>query len=95
MSVPVNACLPAAIICTESLTNAGIWARVVAYQYVGPGAGHAICVYEYDGRLWTYDQRGSIAVSFTDKNDALGIAKAAEIVRGNINKVAEAKFLSD
>ena len=95
MSVPVNACLPAAIICKESLTNAGIWARVVAYYYTGARQGHAICVYEYQGKLWTYDSVGSIPISFTNKDDALGIAMAAEIVRGNTKKVVDATFLSD
>ena len=54
--------------------------------------GHAVCVFEYGGKLWTYDHEGSYTIK-ANKNDPLAIAKQAELRRGKHKTVKSAKFL--
>ena len=54
--------------------------------------GHAVCVFEYGGKLWTYDHEGSYTIK-ANKNDPLAIAKQAELRRGKYKTVKSAKFL--
>ena len=85
-----NGCVPQAIICQKALSKRDVWARVVLYYYAN--MGHAVCVFEYGGKLWTYDHEGSFTVK-ADKNDPLAIAKQADLRRGKYNKIKSAKFL--
>jgi len=85
-----NGCVPQAIICKKALSKKKVWSRVVLYYY--NNMGHAICVFEYGGKLWTYDHEGSFTIK-ADKNDPLAIAKQADLRRGKHKEVKRAKFL--
>lgn len=85
-----NGCVPQAIICQKALSKKKLWARVVLYYYAN--MGHAVCVFEYGGKLWTYDHEGSFTIR-ADRNDPLAIAKQADLRRGKYKRVWSAKFL--
>lgn len=85
-----NGCVPQAIVCKKALLKKEVWARVVLYYYAD--MGHAVCVFEYGGKLWTYDHEGSYTIK-ADRNDPLAIAKQAELRRGKYKTVKSAKFL--
>ena len=85
-----NGCIPQAIICKKALSKKKVWARVILYYYAD--MGHAVCVFEYGGKLWTYDHEGSFTIK-ANKNDPLAIAKQAELRRGKYKPVKSAKFL--
>ena len=56
--------------------------------------GHAVCVYVYKGRLWTYDGLGSYTIDPPPSlNDAHHIAQQAETRRKSDRVVASAMFL--
>ena len=63
----------------------------------GSDAGHAVTVYMHprgQNKLWTHDQLGSYRVR-AYRNDPVGIAKQAEIVRGRTwNRIKSAQFLN-
>jgi len=90
-----NDCLPRAMIVREALINNGIWSEVVLYYFEEPdNTGHAVCVYVYKGRLWTYDSLGSYSIDVPKSlDDALFIARQAEERRRSKRKVRSAKFL--
>lgn len=87
-----NACLPQAIICKKALAKQGVWSKVLVYYYKEERDGHAICVYKYAGKLWTYDHAGSYDVR-VEVDRPLEVAQAAENRRMRYKKVISAWYL--
>jgi len=92
-----NACLPTAIAMSQGLKRQGIQAKVVrySYQHQGRPVGHAITAYLYptgSNTLYTYDFEGSWRTRAFWK-DPLGIATAAERLRGRFYDITSADFL--
>jgi len=92
-----NACLPTAIAMAEGLKRQGISSKVVRYSYQREGrpVGHAINAYLYptgSNTLYTYDFEGSWRTR-AFWNDPLGIATAAERLRGRFYEITSADFL--
>jgi len=95
MSVPKqeNSCIPQAIMCKKYLEKHCVWSRVVLYYYdKRRTSGHAVCVFYYVDKLWTYDHMGSYS-SNADAYDPLSVAQDAEDRRRRNKKVYHAKFL--
>lgn len=92
-----NACLPAAIAMAQGLRRQGVEAKVVRYDYRRKGrlVGHAVTAYLYPpgaNQLWTYDFEGSWR-TWAYWQDPMGIARAAERLRGRETEVLCAEVL--
>ena len=93
--VEENDCVPRAAVVKEALTRQGVWARVVLYYFEEPrNVGHAVCVYVYSGKLWTYDALGSYTIDPPSSlDDVLIIAQRAEDRRKSGRVVRKAEYL--
>jgi len=58
------------------LTNGGVWNDILIVQYESPRGlmGHCFSVFEWEGKLWAWDQEGSRLLS-SQKNEPLFIAR--------------------
>lgn len=92
-----NACLPTAISMSQGLRRQGITSKVVRYSYQRNGRmlGHAITAYLYPpgaNKLYTYDYEGSWRTR-AFWSDNVGIARAAESLRGRNETILSAEEL--
>lgn len=94
-----NACLPSAIIMSESLKKYNIWTQVVTFTWVNKNNkryGHAYCFYEYpkhSGKIWSYDNDwGTYRVWFS-KNQTFENILQANYHRNIHGQVIEYKII--
>jgi hypothetical protein len=59
---------------SEKLNGTDIWHRILIIRY-GNNTSHAMTIFQWDGRLWGWDDRGSTEVSSrVDRSRAIDVA---------------------